>query len=298
MEIGEETPSPADVSIVFAIDSGYVDILKVCLHSLILSGNFIDCPVVIYSLDQKIFEDRVLSIVADRTILLEGPRRDTLHQLAETSVQHRNRLSWNHGTFLKWAIFEKQETSRAIFLDADMIFLRNFDQNIMNEATAPFSCCPQFRQSMVKNEHGAIRSESDRSEEIKSALAGSYSGKLTTNVNSGVMVLGPELLDKSFFDEMVTHASEKKEVNEQLHFTSYFKKHPNLMKMMPAKYNFQENYLIRLNWENQHDFLKKIHVLHYAGRPKPWSSLPKRADFRPSSALWHWHRSISEGFGW
>jgi lipopolysaccharide biosynthesis glycosyltransferase len=97
---------------------------------------------------------------------------------------------------------------------------------------------------------------------------------------------------------MAAHASVKKEINEQLHFTSYFKKNPDLIKMMPAKYNFQENYLLRLSWEAQHDLLKSIHVLHFAGRPKPWSSFPKRADFRPSSALWHWHRSISEGVGW
>ena len=283
-----------DVSLAFALDGGYLELFKVCLRSLAHSGNFLDCPIVLYTDDPAVLDDPVVKEVVDRPVLLGGARRDVLHGLAETSVRQRDRASWNRGTFLKWAVFEPQPTRRLVFLDVDMIFLRRFDTALLDAATAPFSCCPQFRQSMTKSDDGELLAANVRLANFHDALAGRYSGKLCTNVNSGLMVLDGAFLTDAFFDEITEFAAQKRQINEQLHFTSYFMDRPEELRMMTAGYNFQETYLIRTSWKDQQALMKSIDVLHYAGSPKPWNSVPNRANFRPSSAVWHWHRSMAQ----
>lgn len=286
-------PSP-DVTLAFALDHGYLELFKVCLRSLAHSGNFLDCPIVVYTDDPAVLADPVVQAVVDRPVLLEGARRDRLHHLADISVRRRGRAEWNKGTFLKWACFEPQATERLVFLDVDMIFLRRFDTELVAAATTPFACCPQFRESMLKTKDGERRTAEERLPELKNALAARYEGKLRTNVNSGVLVLGPEMLTEAFFDEITEFASRTRRTNEQLHFTAWFADRADQMLMLPAIYNFQETHLVRIPWEEQQRLLKSINVLHFAGTPKPWTSLPENANFRPSSALWHWHRSMAE----
>lgn len=293
-EIPEEGGPGPEVSIAFAIDRGYLDLWKVCIRSLAWSGNFLDSPLVLYTDDPEILDDPVVAAVVDRAVPISGARRARLHGLARTSVRERGRAAWNRGTFLKWAVFERHETGRVVFFDCDMLFLRRFDSQLVAAATAPFSCCPQFRAAITQDAEGAWLPEPARLRHLEDVLAGRFAGKFRTNVNSGMMVLGPELLSADFFDEITAHAARRREVNEQSHFTRYFLDRPEMLKMLPTVYNFQESYLMRVPWASQQRFLKRIHVLHYAGASKPWRDTPRRADFRPSMALWHWHRTLCE----
>jgi len=77
---------------------------------------------------------------------------------------------------------------------------------------------------------------------------------------------------------------------DQRHFTTYFQAHEDKSAYASTRFNFQEGYLSQLNWDAQSRMLEKISLLHYAGSGKPWK-LPLTAKFRPSTALWHWHRT-------
>ncbi|WP_147105096.1 glycosyltransferase [Nesterenkonia populi] len=282
-----------DVTIAFAFDAGYLPLFQVAAYSLAQSKNFLDSEVVIYTDDPVVADDPMVKITADRISMLEGERRERLYGLAENSIHREDRAQWNKGTFLKWMMFEEQNNPTAVFLDVDMIFLRSFDEKLLQAATADFNAAPQFMYRLLKDEAGEHLPLSRKWEVMNAALAADYSGRLATNVNSGLMVIREPMLSRAFFDEITAFASQSRRTNEQSHFTAYFKKHPERLKMISYAFNHQDEYIGALrDWEAMKELMEKISVIHYAGKPKPWhrrlSDVP-----RPTSSLWHWHATAS-----
>lgn len=107
-------------------------------------------------------------------------------------------------------------------------------------------------------------------------------------MNSGVMILRRSTLSDAFFEKITDFASERVVVNEQSHITRYLEKQqPGWYSFVSSRYNFQESYLSKVNWEHQRQLLSRISILHYAGKgAKPWDKSPTRG-IRPSIALWH-----------
>lgn len=284
----------SDVSLCFAFDSGYLPLFRVCIASLAFSGNFLDSQIVIYTDDPIVAADPSVKKLADRVSLLEGDKKVLLYGLARENVHQRDRMDWNRGTFLKWMIFEPHETETAVFLDVDMIFLRRFADRLLSASETEFSCVPQFREQMIKHDDGSFREPKERREMLNRVLRGEYWDKLLTNVNSGVMVVRKPFLNDGFFGEITDHARARKTINEQLQFTEYFRTRAGRLTMLPGRFNFQESHFSQMPWADQQKLLKNIDVLHYAGTAKPWKQVPRHANFRPSQALWHWHRSLAD----
>jgi len=298
VSVNDKLPGPENVSIVFAFDSGYLEHFKVTLASLAYSGNFIDAPIVIYTDDSGVAEDKIVQLCGDKIIIIPEQKKELLYKLARDHVKRPERADWNRGTFLKWMIFEKQETSSAIFLDVDMIFLNKFDNDIILNAKTAFNAVPQFRPALVAGEDGQKFSVENIYKNFNTIIEGGYSGRMTKNVNSGVMVIKDDMLSDGFFAEITKFAQFGRSVNEQTIFSKYFEVHPELLTMLSAKFNFQQSYLRRLEVEADKSLhiLKKVKVLHFAGKPKPWVSTPDLSSQGTSlsMALWHWHRTMAD----
>ncbi|MFN4128391.1 MAG: glycosyltransferase [Paracoccaceae bacterium] len=290
---GEAKTTSEQVTVAFALDSAYLPLFKVALASLANSGNFLDAPLAIYTNDAVVLSDPIVRRCADKMVLLDGKKKSVLESLAQENVRRAARGDWNRGTFLKWQVFEKQETDKLVFLDVDMIFLRAFEEELLNASDRPMSCCPQVIKKQFLDEETDQIDHKKAQEILTSAVEGHYWDRLLTNVNSGVMVVSGDLLSDEFFDDLTATAASRVELNEQLHITRYFQSNPDQLRMLPYGFNFQAEYLSVFDEKKERDVLADVGVLHFAGQNKPWKRKPKlNSSF--GFALWHWHRSLAE----
>jgi hypothetical protein len=190
-------------------------------------------------------------------------------------------------------VFEPHATRRVVFLDADMIFAKRFDDALLAAARAEFCYVPQFRERFVRRNADEIEADPVRVENMSAAIRGDFPPDMRDRVNSGLMVLGPGVLNHDFFDEITDFARGKRQINEQSHFSEYIGYHPRIAQPLPARFNFQEHYTRRLSWQGTQALFSQVDVLHYTGHPKPWARVPRGLGFRPGVALWHWYRSIA-----
>lgn len=258
-----------DVTLAFAIDEEYLLPMKVMIASMYLQGTLLESPIAIYSMDPKVFDDPFVRQVADRHILIDGDRRERLIQLAEFNVRRADRLAWNKGTFLKWAVFEEQFTTNLLFLDVDMLCRAPLEPLIKARAGADLVTAPQFQTSIFKTEDGLIPQE-EVAHTLEEMIAGRFTGAHTSRINSGMMLIGPRLLNSDAFYELTSFASESVQINEQSHMSAFFKNARYKRVMSSVRYNFQASYLERVALDVAKNLLSEIAILHFAGGRKPW----------------------------
>lgn len=273
-----------DVTVAFALDKGYLDCMKVMLTSMANHGILCDNPVVVYTDDESLFDDPIISLVADKKVAVKGKKKDVIYSLARNNVKRPEKSDWNRGTFLKWSVFEAQPTQKLLFLDVDMLLLGGVDQLLNGFSNKQIVTCPQFQKSLK---------EGDVDKKLKDMLVGCFDAKHKKRINSGVMLLNQELLSDSFFDEITRYAGSKVSIHEQGHLSDFFAERQESLGMAPSKFNYQDSYLRLASDENYHNILDEISVLHYAGGVKPWS--PSAGPFLnlASIDIWHQYKSLA-----
>jgi len=282
-ETGNATVSP-DLTLAFAFDRGYAECFKVMLASMAEHGVLCRNPIVIYTDDEQLANDPIVAMAADRISVLAGDRKSMLYTLAKDNVKRPERANWNRGTFLKWCIFEKQETSKLLFLDVDMLTLGSLKGLLDAYPNTPLVTCPQFQQS--------IRTENTDAQ-LKSMLEGNFDNKHKNRINSGVMLVNSELLNHEFFNEITQFASERISIHEQGLLSEYFTKNRNMLGMASSRYNYQDSYLRMASESVYTDILANISVIHYAGSVKPWMDTSKPVETMPSISIWQQYKKLA-----
>jgi len=277
------TVSP-DVTLAFAFDSGYAECFKVMLASMAENGVLCQNPIVIYTDDEQLQNDPIVAAAADRISILSGERKKRLYTLAKDNVKRPERADWNRGTFLKWCIFEQQETSKLLFLDVDMLTLNSLDGLLNAFPDKPLVTCPQFQQS--------IRTENTDAQ-LLNMLKGEFDNKHKNRINSGVMLVNNELLSDNFFDEITKFASERVSIHEQGLLSEYFASNKNMLGMASSCYNYQDSYLRLASETVYQTILKDISVIHYAGGVKPWLDTSKPVEELDSIKIWHHYKNLA-----
>lgn len=189
-ESAQSATVDSNITIAFALDSGYADCLKVMLASMAHNGILCRNPIVIYTDDPKLSEDPIVKIVADKISVLSGKKKELLYMLAKDNVQRPERADWNRGTFLKWSVFEPQETTKLLFLDVDMLVLNSLSGLLTAFTDKPLVTCPQFQQT--------IKSENTDAQ-LTNLLNGNFDNKHKRRINSGVMLVSEDYLSDTFF---------------------------------------------------------------------------------------------------
>ncbi len=276
-ELGSST------TLAFAIDAEYLLPFRVMIASMARLGTLSECPIALYTLDERIKNDPFVSLVVDHFRLIDGPVRETLMSMATHNVQRAERATWNRGTFLKWAVFEEQETEDLLFLDVDMLALQAIEPLLGLALDVPFVCCPQFQRREILEETD-FRDKAV-AHALRALLEGQFTGGHARRVNSGMMLVRQPLLRKAFFDELVTFVGEKVDLHEQGHLSSYFKQNSGMRCMVSSKYNFQENYLGNLDAAETQALLDEVAILHFAGTQKPWQT-EAEPNRRTAWSLW------------
>lgn len=280
----ESSTVASDVTLAFAFDSGYAECFKVMLASMAENGVLCQNRIVVYTDDESLLDDPIISLAADKISVLSGERKELIYRLAKDNVQRPERANWNRGTFLKWCIFEEQETERLLFLDVDMLTLGSLDGLLSSSEKIPMVTCPQFQQS-IKTEN--------TDDQLQKMLSGEFDNKHKFRINSGVMLVNSTLLNSDFFEEITTFASERVSIHEQGLLSEYFSKNKNMLKMASSTYNYQDSYLRLASEPVYHEILNQISVIHYAGGIKPWLSTSDSISHLPSIKIWHHYKSLA-----
>jgi lipopolysaccharide biosynthesis glycosyltransferase len=274
-----------DLTLAFALDSGYLECMKVMLVSMAKNGVLCDCPIAIYTDDEDLLEDPVIKLVADKKVLISGTKKEIIYSLAKNNVKRPEKLDWNRGTFLKWSVFEPQLTNRLLFLDVDVLVLDQLDHLLNMYPGKPLVTSPQFQQSLKE---GSV------SGNLHNMLNGQFDSKHIKRINSGMMLVNSDFLSNDFFSEITSFAGASMAIHEQGHLSNYFSKKSNLLGMAPSTYNFQDSYLRLLTGETYKNILNDIAVLHYAGGDKPWKSENEALLSYASIALWHEYKGYAQ----
>jgi lipopolysaccharide biosynthesis glycosyltransferase len=299
------TPSPeaettadrdgSTTAVAFAVDSGYLTPLKVMIHSMARAGTMLDAPVWIYSDDPTVFDDPFVARLTDRAIHIDGSLRDELYEVAADHIQRPERLDWNRGTCLKWAVFDDCDVEQILFLDADMLCLAPLEPLLETALGFDLVGAPQFQRHSLLFDDGEAASISFTEERIAAMLDGT-AHNLMGRLNSGVMLVRKPLLSRRFRDDLVSYAKRGTSVNEQSHITSYFRSdHQDQwrMRLVTSSFNFHEAYLGKVDPVTAFQWLDRIRVLHFAGSPKPWKSETTAAS-RLTDVLWRQFCSSQE----
>ncbi|CAM4334577.1 hypothetical protein BOTU111921_24145 [Bordetella tumbae] len=279
-DIGEYSNKAADekVTLAFALDSNYLECMKVMLFSMLRSRAFIHSPISLYTDDPTVFDHEVVKNFIDKVVLIDGHKKETLYELAKNNVRRPERAQWNRGTFLKWAVFEEQDTEELLFLDADMLVLQNLHEISKIREDKSLITMPQFQEELK---------EGDSLNKLKELIAGQYDGRHRNRINSGVMYIRKNLLADKFFEEVTKFAASRIDLHEQGHLSAYFQENKGLLYMAPAIYNFQEQFVRRLKPLDKQEIMPYIKILHYAGQTKPWKIGEEKSATHESTRLWY-----------
>jgi len=266
-----------DTSIALAFDANYAGLFRALVRSMVEQETLLDCPIIIYSADPEVFEDPLVAKIVDKRRLIDPAQQKILEKASRDTVKRPERATWNLGTFLKWAAFEKQETSQLLFLDVDMIFKKPAEELLSLRPDVKFLCAPQFQRSIMESEDPAAG--------MQKLIDGDMWGNHSWRVNSGMMLIRDDLLSDAFREELLLSAfSAPPRINEQSHMSVYFSENPGLHAMVSAKYNFQEGFVRHAPPEAQPPLTDQAVILHYAGGIKPWKT--KKHELRPSQREW------------
>lgn len=269
-------------ALIFLIDKGYLDLLKVFCYSLARIGTLNHVPIIVMSEDAGILANNFVSIVADEKFQLDPSLIKRLEETAARAYKRPGKEAWNRATFFKWATFRDWGVDEALFLDCDMLPL-NDPSDIFSTSHADLVGAPQFQNELYKNKNEQrlpIQEITRRTTNFVSLMPGSK-----ISLNSGVMLMRRGVLSPKFFNDLVRYAETAKAVNEQQFIAKFMsEERPGQLEYISPIYNFQASFLARLPLHSQLNFLRDIRILHYAGRDKPWLRPPSRANF--GSVMW------------
>ena len=257
----------------FFFNEGYLECFKVMCASMLATRSFLDLPIIIYSDEgDKLRDDAFVSTVADTFRDIEPADYAYIDGVDTSRVPEKFRYKGiPKYTFLKWLIFQPSGYDELIFLDCDMICLRNLDNQSfftreMN--SADLLGCREFPQKMLEARKSDPKTYLAMFEKLMSEEQDRASGRL----NSGVMRIGKRLLTGGFFDQLIDFASRTACVNEQSFLTSFFREtaafrlefHDSSCNVPDKKFDF-------LRVEDQIRHWSKVSILHFNGNKKPWA---------------------------
>ncbi len=290
-------PSP-DCTLVFGIRGNYVPFFKTMCYSMLQAETMLDCPLAIVTDDPAVRDDPFCQRVADRIEMLDETVTGALSELQGMLKgrsnfkrdETRDEAEWAGGTFLKWAAFRDWGTKTALFLDADMVVLGDLSGLCAQAADDGCLFAPQFPARIYRKADETRQAEPDIRANLWRMLE---HGALATetrrfSINSGVMLIGRDLLSDGFLPEAVAVARDLGQTfrHEQAMLNAVLDAHPRWRKVpIGGRWNFHEEFLNSMPIGEQIDLLAQIVVLHYAGPIKPWGR-PIGPDRRLGQMIW------------
>jgi lipopolysaccharide biosynthesis glycosyltransferase len=301
MSLGKET------ALIFVLDRKYVRPLKVLLYSLEQHSSLLGCPIEIITDDPRVAADPFVSNIATSVQVMAEDELARFRTIKGDRIREKFRTSFAPKyTFLKFSVFLERGYDRHIFIDADMLCLRQLDEELITQDY-------DFKAMIeVAPEKYPIRDESRSNfdyyktlESVKSIM-NAREVDLTKVINSGFMVLQGKAISDQVFKSAIDIASTEMFRQEQPATTEVVKRIEGVRFLeMPIWYNARRRVIECLGVDFFEEYKKDICLLHYTPG-KPWSLGSRPADFLDD--LWlewearstEWVKKVASGaiIGW
>lgn len=266
----ERTETVVSSALVFLVNKEFLPGLKVLVYSLIANQTLLDLPIIAISNEPEVMNDPLIQAMSDRPVVLSDDDISTFSAISGDRVPERVRLNWiAKFTLLKWMTFEDYGYDQHIFIDADILCLRNID-DLLGLTDAEFYAAPRFTDDLFKDGE-RVRSPDDRTALIQAFVNDDHAGNII--INSGVFVANKPLLNSKTRRSLIEYASHGEFITEQKVLRERQAERVNGIRTFSPLYNFHHGYLKYVAANDQLGLANQIKLLHYVGsRAKPWQA--------------------------
>lgn len=281
-----EAASPTDQSskaLVFVINTAFIRPLKVLLKSMALQGTLTDCPIILITDEDEVRRDAELSSYADEIYFAADSDTRQFERIDDSLQPERKKLGWIPAyTFMKWIIFRDWGVDRLLFIDADIVCMGGLEP-LLSVETSALAAAPGFFNVEV---------EGDQAATDRGIREYAFATPRSKRINSGVMVLGREVLSDEFRSELIRYTESGTFHNEQGAIRRYLAEAGMELSLLSPLYNFKSAAIGKLSPQYRHEVLSEIKLLHYAGlKKRPWEvSRPRNL----ADAVWHDYESWNQ----
>lgn len=278
-----KNPSEGRTALCLVLNRSFLPGLKVLVYSLIRKSSLIDIPVVILSEDAGLKEEPIVAEIADRFIVAGEDDIAQFSGIKSERVDERVRLDWiAKYTLLKWLIFEDLGYDRHIFIDADIVCLREVNDLLSMSTADLYGSATGYK--LFEDADGTMVGPDEREHRLQAYIK---MEDARSSLNTGVLVINKNLLSSDFRRKLIVEAENSRFDVEQRVVNSVISAEGYLRERISPLYNFNAGLLRKASVASQIGLLNDIHLLHYVGaNGKPWE-----VDLKPNSALhlriWH-----------
>jgi lipopolysaccharide biosynthesis glycosyltransferase len=282
-----------DVAILFLLNESFIPGFKTLIYSMISNNTLLDCDIIILSEDKKIFNDPQISEISDRCIHINDDIIAEFSRVPNDKVHESLKLNWiAKYTYLKWLIFEDYGYKKHIFIDSDILCMRNIDE-LIDSFDGDICAGPVFTEDLYKTSSGDLPLD-ERERKISEFIELDPDKIVLRNgprLNSGVLILNSKVLNSDFRRSLIDIAVSENSPVEQRLIRKRIEIGDINFQMISPYYNFHYNYLNRISARSQIYTMNKIKLLHFIGSSaNPWMS---KKESLPS-ILWKAYASEAE----
>lgn len=201
----------------------------------------------------------------------------------------------HRAAYLTLEVFRFAEHRRAVFVDSDMICLKDFSE-LFDQPDAFMACTA----GPYRGEDMRVRWEPPRepSQSLPARAFRKLARKLGREpssvepimINSGFMVIDQTYRGSAMHDnlnEKVRQRKDKAHMLDQIIINSYFQDRRIPLRLLPHAYNFRtwgSGHGSNEQFEQLRDEIRLVHYSGYSSRPKPWD--PRASDDLGAIRAW------------
>lgn len=241
-----------------------------------------EVPIVVLSDDPEVIEHPLIGSHAYHRVLIDAEELKRYYRVSKQEVrENKYRSDFGNYTFLKFQMFQDFGFDRNLFLDSDLIVLRN-PIDLFTHSECDIFGMPPF----VPAFEGIDRSDHEQVETVVRGLLRYPSEYAGNRFNTGVLSFGRKLMDRECRSELLNMAIERSFLGDQATIQEYLRKHCDIAAVTGhPRNNFVAGYLRNVSTEVKDEVLKEVNILHFADSTKPWEYT--RINTHAARDLWH-----------
>ena len=269
-----DTITDSDKAVIFLVDSRLIDKFTCFHYTLEETQSFKNIDKIVITIDKKVKESDVISKLVDNVIYYDLDNYENLKKMKGNHIYtHFQRSFINNITYLKLLSFKDLGYKQHLFLDCDMLCLKNLDNIFDYGVGVDLAAAPTIPNSFYEN--NSIEDSAYFNEVRDSFLDYASRSEYNSSINSGVMLIGNRLLGEQIFESLAKLGQVSSFKSDQELIYRFLQLHDKTtFKYLPLWFNITRP---TYDYFGKEVFLKdksNISILHFSGK-KPWQKDPK-----------------------
>ena len=277
---------PDKYALVTVCDAKYTPYANIMIESFLAHNDWFEGDIIVLT-DHSSVEILERYLLNDSRIKIRCASADLLRRSNEISKRIPS-LSGLEARFLALETFALTEYDRVVFLDGDILVIKNLID--LFELEADFSAAPDSCFYLDQVRDGVSHRKIDKKFE------NSYGRYIADSFNSGVMSISSKFLNDETYQTLLEFMSpstwneiDVPQLADQIILNRFFE---DKVTKLSGKYNFVIFLESKIR-ELEKVLLTDVSVVHYAGKVKPWDRIPPELfDIK----IWKWVELWRERF--